>query len=69
MNNTQRITRQEAAELAGVSDRTISRWAASGRIEVYYVRTPTGAQATYDPDEVLLAAVARRLRGGVEDSA
>ena len=49
-----RITRKEAALLAGVSERTINRWSAEGLITVRYGgwREP----ATYDPAEVLRAA-------------
>ena len=61
MKKTQRVTRQEAATLAGVSERTISRWAAEGLIEVAYERSRTGARATYDPAEVDAARTTRRL--------
>lgn len=49
-----RITRAQAAELAGVTMRTINRWSAEGVITVRYNgwREP----ATYDRAEVLRAA-------------
>lgn len=49
-----RITRKEAARLAGVTERTISRWSAEGLLDVEYGgwREP----ATYDPGQVLRAA-------------
>lgn len=49
-----RVTRKEAAALAGVSVRTISRWSAEGLITPRYGswREP----ATYDRAEVLRAA-------------
>lgn len=49
-----RVTRKEAALLAGVSVRTINRWNAEGLLDVQYGgwREP----ATYDPDQVLHAA-------------
>lgn len=50
-----RITRKEAALLAGVSVRTISRWTAEGVLPARY----TGKRAVpvdYDPAEVLRAA-------------
>lgn len=53
--NKARVTRAEAALLAGVSKRTISRWSAEGIIEARY----TGKRAVpvdYDPDQVLRAA-------------
>ena len=50
-----RVTRAQAAELAGVSQRTINRWRAQGRIQVWYPSGPWGA-AEYDRGEVLAAA-------------
>lgn len=50
-----RVTRKEAALLAGVSVRTISRWSAEGVLRARY----TGRRAVpvdYDPAEVLRAA-------------
>lgn len=57
-----RITRAEAALLAGVSERTISRWNAEGLLDVKYPPRDKGVPrwwalpATYDPDEVLRVA-------------
>jgi predicted site-specific integrase-resolvase len=50
-----RVTIAQAAELAGVSERTINRWRAQGRIQVWYPHGPWKA-AEYDPREVLAAA-------------
>lgn len=49
-----RLTRAQAAELAGVTMRTINRWSAEGILTVHYGgwRDP----ATYDRAEVLRAA-------------
>lgn len=50
-----RITRAQAAEIAGVSERTINRWSAAGLISVVHdpqFRKP----ATYSPEEVRAAA-------------
>lgn len=50
-----RVTREEAAEMAGVSLRTINRWREKGLLGVQYdpkFREP----ATYDPEEVMAAA-------------
>lgn len=49
-----RVTRKEAALLAGVSERTINRWSAEELITVRHNgwRKP----ATYDPAEVLRVA-------------
>lgn len=58
-----RVTRAQAAELAGVSERQINRWSAAGLLTVDYdpqFRRP----ATYDPEEVKAAAerwVQRRI--------
>lgn len=56
----QRVTREEAAELAGVTMRTINRWSADGLITVQYGnwREP----ATYDKEEVLRAARMRNVQ-------
>lgn len=57
-----RVTTREAAELAGVSERTIKRWAAAGRIRVRYERVGERAVcATYSPSEIR-AQVALRSR-------
>lgn len=50
-----RVTRKEAAEIAGVSERTINRWSATGDIRVWrdpFFRRP----AEYDREEVLARA-------------
>jgi len=56
--NTQvtRVTREEAALLAGVSPRQISRWSAAGLLTAEH--GPIGARvpATYDPQELEGAA-------------
>jgi DNA-binding transcriptional MerR regulator len=55
-----RVTRAQAAELAGVSQRTINRWSADGLLRVRYdpkFRRP----AEYDREEVL--RVAARMKG------
>lgn len=49
------VTRPQAAELAGVSERTINRWAARGRLRTYRRHGPWGS-AEYDADEVLRVA-------------
>lgn len=50
-----RVTRKEAALLAGVSERTINRWSAMGLIAVHRPNGPWGA-AEFDRTEVLRAA-------------
>lgn len=49
-----RVTRKEAALLAGVTERTINRWSAEGLLDVEYGswREP----ATYDRGQVIRAA-------------
>lgn len=50
-----RVTREQAAEMAGVSPRQINRWSAAGLLTVVrdpYFRKPS----TYDPGEVMTAA-------------
>lgn len=54
MTKTTRVTREQAAEAAGVSPRTINRWSAQGRIRVF--RGGWRDPATYDLGEVLAAA-------------
>lgn len=62
-----RVSTREAAELAGVTDRTIKRWAAAGRLSVEYRRMGERAVcATYDVAEVRAAMA---LRGGRTHSA
>jgi hypothetical protein len=41
----QRVNTVKAAEIAGVTKRTIDNWMVAGRIE--FVRTPTGALRIY----------------------
>jgi hypothetical protein len=50
-----RVTRAQAAALAGVTERTINRWSAEGRIGVWRPAGPWGP-AEYDAREVLAAA-------------
>ena len=62
-----RVPTREAAALAGVSERTIKRWAAAGRLTVQYRRLGERAVcATYDVAEVRAAMA---LRGGRTHSA
>lgn len=59
MTNTRRhtITRVQAAELAGVSTRQISRWAAAGILSTWSDTSTLWATPTfYDPEEVTAAA-------------
>lgn len=51
-----RVTRAQAAELAGVSTRQISRWAAAGLLSVTRDPNPWTQAALYDPEEVMAAA-------------
>lgn len=55
----QRVTLDEAAVLAGVSRRTINRWAARGRLEVRHSTTDRGVPlpATVDRDDVIRLAL------------
>lgn len=46
------ITRQEAADAAGVTTRTISRWAAAGKITLYKSRA---GHARFELRDVLSA--------------
>lgn len=50
-----RVTRAQAAALAGVTERTVNRWSAQGRIRVWRPNGPWGP-AEYDAREVLAAA-------------
>lgn len=51
-----RVTREQAAELVGVSPRQISRWSAAGLLTVQYgERNAWRTPATYDPEEVRAA--------------
>lgn len=47
-----RVTRKEAAELAGVAERTINRWAQRGLLKVHRPDGPWGL-AYFDAEEVL----------------
>ena len=60
-----RVTRAEAAEIAGVSERTISRWAAKGLLGKIR-RPPSGSTrpVTYEIGKVLAEA---ERRGRIED--
>jgi len=58
-----RITRKQAAVLAGVSDRTVSRWSALGWITPQHAPVGSREPSTYDPAEVL-AAKERWLAAG-----
>lgn len=51
-----RVTRKEAALLAGVTERTINRWAAAGDITVTRPAGPWHT-AEYDRDEVIQRAL------------
>lgn len=63
MAKKQRITRKEAAELAGVSERTISRWRAEGLLTVE--RDPEFRRpATYSRAEVLRVVRERQATKG-----
>ena len=58
-----RVTRKEAAELVGVSERTINRWSAKGLLGVRRDRR-FRKPATYDRAKVIVTA----LRAGrIED--
>jgi hypothetical protein len=46
------VTRSEAADIAGVSERTINRWAARQLLWTYRRKGPYGP-AEYDQEEVL----------------
>ena len=50
-----RVTRKEAAELAGVSERTILRWVSRGLLKVHRPDGPWG-RSEYDSSQVLAAA-------------
>lgn len=61
-----RVSTREAAKLAGVTERTIKRWAAAGRLSVEYRRMGERAVcATYDVSEVAAAVVLRAHGKGV----
>ena len=59
---TTRITRAEAAALAGVSQRTIHRWGAARLLTPQYGPVGSTEPATYDPAEVEAAAAAWKAR-------
>lgn len=50
------ITREKAAELAGVSERTINRWSERGLLTVTRPNGPWGV-ALYDSEEVIAVAL------------
>jgi len=50
------VTRSEAATIAGVSERTINRWAARELLWTYRRKGPYGP-AEYDQEEVLRVAL------------
>lgn len=61
------ISQQEAADLVGVSARTIRNWIADGAVRAW--RTPGGRTLRIDPDELLSAftevpTVRHTLEGG-----
>lgn len=51
-----RVTRKEAALLAGVTERTINRWAERGLVRVTRPAGPWGT-AQYDREDVLRVAL------------
>jgi len=61
--NTTRVTRAEAAVVAHVSERTISRWARAELITTEYARRSGRPIATYAPAEVRSVARSRSGRG------
>jgi len=56
----ERLTKIQAAELAGVSMRTITRWTQRGVLPVYRPHGPWGP-AEYDREEVLRAALRKTI--------
>lgn len=58
-----RLTRKEAAELAGVSERTINRWGAAGVLGVQ--RPPSGSREPATYDRTLVLSIAARSRRAV----
>ncbi len=46
------MTKTEAAELLGVSEKTVSRYVSSGKLAARYVAGKTGKQLDFDADEV-----------------
>lgn len=50
------ITRKAAADLAGVSERTVIRWARRGLLTVHRPNGPYGV-SLYDSEEVIAAAL------------
>lgn len=68
MTNNTRVTRKEAALAAGISERTVQRLAAAGRIQVFRsadYRDP----ALYLLEEVLTAAAQHVRRTGYTSKA
>lgn len=56
MTDNECLTRSEAALLAGVSERTINRWAERGLVRVTRPAGPWGV-AQYDREDVLRVAL------------
>jgi hypothetical protein len=63
-----RVTRKEAARIAGVTQRTVNRWSAAGLITAHRPHGPWGP-AEYDLTEVLRAAGMVDLALPVDDTA
>jgi hypothetical protein len=63
-----RVTREQAAEIAKVSTRTINRWTAAGILTAEYGPIGHRVPATYDPEEVRTARArwAVRLREALD---
>lgn len=59
MTKRTRVTRKEAAEAAGVTERTINRWSAAGDIRVF-------RKGWREPAEYLLREVLARANRGRE---
>lgn len=71
MDKNTRVTRAEAARIAGVHPRTISRWSAAGRLHPdYRLEGGTHVTAWYDVAEVkaVAAGPGRRIRATTEGS-
>lgn len=59
MTESTRVTRKEAARMAGVSERTINRWSAAGLITPEHGPSGSRIPVTYDPVEVIRVATDR----------
>jgi|GEM_PF-6629794 len=66
-DQTTYVTRPQAAELAGVSERTINRWAARLRLRTYRRQGPWGP-AEYDAEEVVQVAGRETVTLALPDS-